>query len=173
MEEAGFWDPDPPPDITEQALASAGVSYLGIYSFSHPRLYYIVAGFWLKPWLGVSVEGQLLAVRFFSVILSLIIITTTYFSVRLIFPKREWFPQAVMAFIVFLPGFTDIMSAANNDALANTLGALFFLAAVMLISRGSTFRSYVVLGLANTWSEIKGFIKIGRQKFRPTPEANL
>ncbi len=50
--------------------------------------------------------------------------------------------------MVFQPGYTDIMSAANNDALVNALSAMLFLALAWLFNRPPSRRRGLVGGAA-------------------------
>jgi 4-amino-4-deoxy-L-arabinose transferase-like glycosyltransferase len=133
-----FWGytGSPEPVLDDESLSKVGVSPIGIYTFTQPRLYYAVAAAWLWPWLGQPVEIQLYAVRFLSVLLNLIIVACGYLTARLVFPRQPVLAAAVAGFLVFEPELTDIMSAANNDALANALSAVFFLAVAVLYFRG-------------------------------------
>lgn len=122
----GFGTLIPPPEVTEAALANPGQSQIGIYTLTHPRLYYIMASYWLQPWLGIPIEGQLFIVRFLGVLLNLVIALAAYKTAEMLFDDSKWIAPTAMAFVVFHPGNSDIMSAVNNDVLVNLIGALFF-----------------------------------------------
>lgn len=122
-----FWRGIQQPTLDDKTLSTVGTSPLGIYTLTQPELYYIVAALWLKLWLGLPVDLQLYLVRMLSVLMSLIVITCGYFVARLLNPAQPYVATAVCAFLVFMPGYTDIMSAVSNDALVNSLGAVFIL----------------------------------------------
>jgi len=132
----GFWKGIEQPVLDDASLSTAGLSPIGIYTLTQPRLYYIVAAIWLWPWLGLPVEAQLVAVRLLGVLLNLSVVACGYAAARLVFPRRPVLAAGAAGFLVFQPELTDIMSAANNDALINALMAGFFLAGAVLYRRG-------------------------------------
>jgi hypothetical protein len=78
--------------------------------------------------------------------LNLVVVVCAYQITRIFFPNRKWFPILVMAFVVFQPVNTDIMSAVNNDALVNALGATFFLSSAVIFRRGfNLLRGFVAV----------------------------
>ena len=141
----GFWDPGSAPSLDDDSLSDPGVSPLGIYTLTHPRLYYVVAAAWLWPWLRLPVEGQLYLVRMFSVILNLVVVLAAYQTVRILYPYRKWLAVMVSAFVVFQPVHTDIMSAVNNDVLINALAGLFFLVMAWIFQEGLDLKKGVLL----------------------------
>jgi hypothetical protein len=141
----GFWDPESTPSLDDDSLANPGVSPLGIYTLTHPRLYYVVSAAWLWPWLRLPVEGQLYLVRMFSIILNLVVVLATYQTVRILYPYRKWLAVMVSAFVVFQPVHTDIMSAVNNDVLINALAGLFFLVMAWIFKEGLDIKKGVLL----------------------------
>jgi hypothetical protein len=132
-----FWVGIPQPSLGDQALSTVGTSPLGVYTLTQPRLYYIVAAVWLHPWLGQPVETQLYVVRLLSVLLSLVVVTCGYWVARTQFSSNPLMATAVGAFLVFLPGYTDIMAAVNNDALVNAVAACFILLIALALRRGT------------------------------------
>lgn len=129
-----FWRDTIPPALDDQSLAKPYNSPLGIYTLSQPKLYYLAASLWLKPWLDKPVDTQLHIVRLLSVLCAMLVVLFAYLSSRWLLPGRHALTAAVCASIVFLPGFTDIMSAANNDGLVNVLCALFITLFAWLVS---------------------------------------
>jgi len=145
MAKHGFWDPDPPPSFDHELMANPGLSTIGIYTLTHPRLYYILSAIWLKPWLGLDVESQLYIVRMLSVILNFFIVLVVYQMVKVLYPASKWLAVFVAAFVTFLPTFTDMMSAVNNDVLVNLFGAIFFLIMATIFKRGLTILRVTLL----------------------------
>jgi hypothetical protein len=145
----GFWDPNPPPVLNEEVISIPGASVIGVYTLAQPRLYYILASIWLRPWLGLSIEGQLIATRLFSVLLNLIVISAAYKTAVVLFEGKGWVQGAIVALVVFHPVNTDIMSAVNNDTLVNAIGAVFFMVMAMILRWGFSIpKGLAVLGLA-------------------------
>jgi hypothetical protein len=146
MARHGFWDPNPPPAFDDEALSKHGLSPIGIWSFPQPRLYFIVSAVWIFPWRSLPIDSQLFITRTFSILLNLVVVVCAYQITRILFPNRKWFPILVMAFVVFQPVNTDIMSAVNNDALVNALGATFFLSSAVIFRRGfNLLRGFVAI----------------------------
>ncbi len=132
-----FWRGITQPPLNDQTLSTPYSSPLGIYTQSQPRLYYAVAAVWLAPWLGQPVDAQVYALRLLSVLLGAAVVTCAYVSARWLLPGHPYAALSAAAFIAFLPGFADIMSSVNNDALVNVLGALFFMLAALLVTHRS------------------------------------
>lgn len=120
-----FWRDLEPPQLDDDSLSKVGISPLGIYTTTQPRLYYQLAAAWLVPWLTQPVETQLRLVRMLSVLCGALIVLCAFLSASWLFGRQHNLIAVVCAIIVFLPGFTDIMSAVNNDALVNLFCALF------------------------------------------------
>jgi hypothetical protein len=139
MVEHAFWGEKPPPQMDDKTLSTIGNSPIGIYTLAQPKLYYILAALWLRPWLDHSVDFQLYVVRSLSILLNLLVISGTFFTMRMLFPDRISLIIAVVGLVVFQPGYTDIMSSVNNDALVNAFSAGFFLAAAWFYKRGMSW----------------------------------
>lgn len=134
MLEFDFWEGMAQPSLDDATVLSG--SPIVIYALSQPRLYYIIAGAWLAPWLLLSVEAQLYLLRFLSVLLNVMVVAAVWLGSRRLFPEDECLPFAVAAFLVFQPMYTDMMAAVNNDVLANALAAAFFLSIADVYRRG-------------------------------------
>lgn len=138
MVQHAFWRGIPQPALNNESLATVGISPLGIYTLTQPKLYYVLAALWLRPWLEQSVDVQLYAVRFLSVLLNLIVVASAFFTARFLFPSDLPLVVAVVGFVVFQPTLTDIMSSSNNDVLGNAFAAAFFCATAWIYQRGLT-----------------------------------
>jgi hypothetical protein len=146
MLEHSFWRNIVQPGLDDAALSAVGYTPIGVYTLAQPRLYYLVAAVWLRPWLGLPVEQQLNVVRMLAVALNLGVMCCAFFTSRILFPGRTDLALGVLGFVMFLPTQTDVMSSVNNDALANAFGALFFLALAHIFKRGWSRRG-TILGL--------------------------
>jgi 4-amino-4-deoxy-L-arabinose transferase-like glycosyltransferase len=135
-----FWKDIPAPQLDEAALSAPGISVIGISTAAHPRLYYVLAAMWLKPWLGFPVETQLYALRWLSVMLNVAALALVYATAREIFPKQFLLAMSVCAFLLYQPMYSDVMTAVNNDALINTLGCAFFWVVARIFRRGWSLR---------------------------------
>ena len=143
-----YW-PHGAPSLDDPAMTQPYGSPVGFSTFVQPRLYYIAAAAWLRPWLGVAIEGQVYAARMFSVLLHLGLIAAGFLAVRVFYPENRSLAVAAGAFLAFLPGLTDIMSSINNDVLLNLEAALFFLLMAWVFRRGPRWRLIVAaIGLA-------------------------
>ena len=136
-----FWKGIPQPPLDDTSLTSVGYTPIGIYTLSQPGLYYVLAAVWLRPWLSLSVETQLLVVRLFSVVLNLGVIAFAFLTALALFPERADIVLGVLGFILFQPMYTDIMAAVANDALVNVLMSAFFWQVAVIYSRGLTWRT--------------------------------
>ena len=138
-----FWRDLETPQLDDKSLSTPYNSPLGVYTLSQPHLYYQVASVWLKPWLNQPVDTQLYAVRMLSVLFGMIVVMCAYWCVRWLFGAQSIITLAVCALIVFLPGFTDIMSAVNNDSLVNLVCAVL----ISLLVWGLSHRIHLLSGL--------------------------
>ncbi len=86
------------------------------YEFHQPPLYYLLATpvFWLTG-------GSLLALRLFSALLGGGVTLLVAAIARTLFPHRPWIALGAMAFTALLPMHLAILSAVNNDSLAELL----------------------------------------------------
>jgi hypothetical protein len=146
MLEYGFWRHIKQPALDDAALSAVGYTPIGVYTYAQPRLYYLVAAVWLRPWLDLPLEQQLDVVRMLSVALNLVVIGCAFFTSRILFPGRMDLALGVLGFVMFLPTQTDVMASVNNDVMANAFGALFFLAMAHIFKRGWTWPG-AILGL--------------------------
>lgn len=141
-----FWKGIPQPSLDDQTLSAVGWSPIGIYTLTQPQLYYTLGALWLRPWLGLPVDYQVYLLRLFSVLLNLIVVAAACYTARLLFPEKEYLALTVTAFVVFLPGYTDDMSAVNNDVLVNVWAALFFGLIAVIYRQRWQWRTLLLLG---------------------------
>ena len=96
------------------------------------------------PWQGTTLAVHL--IRFLSIILSAITVALAYFFALEIKPDKT--PATIAAAIVaFNPMFIFISASVNNDNLATMLATLALLQMAQLITRGASFRRFVVIGI--------------------------
>lgn len=82
------------------------------YEDHQPPLYYLLA----TP-IYLLTDGNLTALRLFSVLIGTVIVCCTYATGRLMFPNRPWISLGAAAFVAFLPQHVHILASVNNDAL--------------------------------------------------------
>ncbi len=137
MQAAGFWKDmgQPQLDFWSDTPPDIGISELG-----DPPLYYALLA--LPQFLirYQEVETELYLARLGSVLLYLVLVATAYGLVGELFPRRQWLPLVVAAFLVLLPPLTDLMSSVNNDVGAAVAASLLLWAGVRLARRGPSPR---------------------------------
>jgi 4-amino-4-deoxy-L-arabinose transferase-like glycosyltransferase len=91
------------------------------YENHQPPLYY-----WLSAPIYTLTDGDLMALRFVSVLLGAGVVVLAYAVAREVYPapERSHIALGAMAFVAFLPQHIAILSSVNNDALAWLLIAL-------------------------------------------------
>jgi 4-amino-4-deoxy-L-arabinose transferase-like glycosyltransferase len=109
-------------------------------------LYYVLCAVLLCPICHQDIVLQLHALRTFSVLLNVGIVALAYLTARTLFPNDLLVQLGVPLFIVFLPAYTDIMSAVNSDVLANFLFSLLVYLAVIIQREGSSWSRLALLG---------------------------
>lgn len=88
------------------------------YEDHHPPLYYLLASLVFR-----LSNGSLVALRLFSVVLGATTVGLTYAIGKRILPGQPQVALGAMALVAFLPQHLAMMSAVNNDALAEALVA--------------------------------------------------
>lgn len=89
------------------------------YEDHHPPLYYLLASIVFK-----LSGGDLTMLRLLSVALGAFTVILSCFISRRLFPRQPQIALAVMALVAFLPQHLAMMSAVNNDALAEAIVAV-------------------------------------------------
>ncbi len=94
-----------------------------------PPLYYLLAATLLSAVPSQSLEVHLYVLRLMSVALNLVLLLIAAATVRCLLPGRSEIQHGVLLFIIFLPAYSDVATAVNNDVLANLLvtGTLYLL----------------------------------------------
>src|SRR5512137_2804694 len=131
---------------TPQNVASMSIDPLRYEDYA-PPLYYLLAA----PIYALT-EGWLTAIRLFSVILGGALVVVAYLIGAEAYPDQLAFALGGAAFVAFVPQHLAMMSAVNNDSLAELLIALVVLQAMRLfrtplISRRKLISLGVTLGL--------------------------
>jgi hypothetical protein len=114
------------------------------YEDHQPPLFYTLA----VPIFSIF-NGQLIALRLFSLLIGALTIILAYLTVVTIFPTHPQLAVFAVAFVALLPQHVAIMASFNNDSLSEALLALVVLLSVRLImNRGKlTTRNLVYLAL--------------------------
>ncbi|MEA3439390.1 MAG: hypothetical protein U9R58_03830 [Chloroflexota bacterium] len=135
------------PDLTAEEVKITGYS-----QFAEPPLYYTYASLPLRFLNDTNIETQLYAGRAMSLLLYLITITAAWGVTRELTSEGSPLRWIVPLSLVLIPGFTDLMTALNNDVGAIALLSLFLWAGVRLIVRGFSWAALaaliIVTGLA-------------------------
>ncbi len=118
--EIGDWQSDYLEQLTSARFAPESLDrlYTIQYEDHHPPLYYLLASLVYK--LG---NGSLVALRLFSVALGATTVALTYAIGKYTLPEQPQIALGAMALVAFLPQHLAMMSAVNNDSLAEALVA--------------------------------------------------
>lgn len=108
-------------------------------------LYYFLASLPLRLVKNSDITYQLYAVRLVSLALLLVTVYVCYQVCRLLFGQGHPLTWMVAAFLIALPSFVDIMTAANNDVGAIASFSLFVWASVFIIQKGINLKRGLVL----------------------------
>ncbi|MBI2906566.1 MAG: hypothetical protein HYX92_02790 [Chloroflexi bacterium] len=101
------------------------------YESHQPPLYYILASPLLIAGGGLPLEGQVVILRIFSVLLGCLLLMLAYLAARRIFPESRLIALSVTAFIALVPQHVAMSASANNDTLAGLL-----VVAILLVLAG-------------------------------------
>ncbi|MCB9449991.1 MAG: DUF2142 domain-containing protein [Anaerolineaceae bacterium] len=103
------------------------------YEDHQPPLYYLLASVVYR-----LTNGSLLALRLFSVVIGLGVVLCAEAVTRAVVRERQAVPLGVMAFVAFLPQHIAMLSAVNNDGLAELIVGLTLLFTVRYLQGGAT-----------------------------------
>ena len=92
------------------------------YEDHHPPLYYLLASVVFK-----LSDGELTALRLFSVILGAGVVCLSYVIIQQIAPAQPQIALGAMALVAYTPQHLSMMASVNNDALAELIVALALL----------------------------------------------
>lgn len=152
------WLPLGPLPVENNADWILGDPYRGFNRLIHPP-----AARW--PWQGEALAWH--AARFLSALLGLVTVTATAGIARCTFSNHPWAMVAATAFVAFLPQFTFLSGALNNDTLATALGALLLWQLARLLSRPDAphaATSWMLVGLLGglgVWAKTSGWVFAG------------
>jgi len=114
------------------------------YEDHQPPLYYL-----LQTPIFLLSGGSLLALRLVSLLLGAGVVWLAYCIGRRLFPESPWLGLTAAAFVAFLPQHVAMLSAVNNDSLAELLiaGILLLLITAVQEQWAATDRRWLLLGL--------------------------
>ncbi len=162
--ENGDWDSGYLGELTASQFDPALLDDLDTvqYEDHQPPLYYLLAA----PVFSVT-DGNLTALRLFSVVIGTMIVICAYLVGKAVYPDRPQIGLAAAAFVAFLPQHVAILASVNNDTLGwavvavtllftvrYTLGRdvhpalLGVLVGIGLITKATTYLMAGVVGLA-------------------------
>jgi hypothetical protein len=121
--------------VTLNPPADIGYSQLG-----DVPLYFYLASVPLRIFRYTDITFQLYTARFVSLILLLITLWGCLGICRDLFGKDHLLNWIIPLFLVFLPPFTDLMTAVNNDVAAVAFSTLFIWGCIRIILHGFNFR---------------------------------
>lgn len=107
-----------------------------ISQLSNPPLYYLMGALPLRLLNDYEVDTQLIALRFVSLFLFIILIFSAWGIGVEITPEGHPLRFILPISVALLPGLTDVMTAANNDVAAVTFLSLCLWGCIRLIRRG-------------------------------------
>ena len=85
--------------------------------------------------------------RLVSVLLSTLVVWTTYLMGRSLFPAREEIALGAMAINAFWPQFLFMGSVVNNDIMVTAFSCLVLLFLIRIVVHGTGFGNWLALGL--------------------------
>ena len=126
-----FWSPEFRPWMFGIAPVTIGYD-----QEVHPPLYYALIAIPISWMQAFPVELQLYAARFVSVICFTLVILTAWRLTCILTPNEPIAQLALPLLIAFMPTYSDLMSAVNNDVLVNFSVTAMLLGCVLLIRDG-------------------------------------
>ncbi len=103
------------------------------YEDHQPPLYYLLQA----PVYALS-DGDLEAMRLFSVLLGAGVVFTTWAALWMLFPRYPWLALTGAGFVAFIPQHLAILGSVSNDALAELVAGGTLLATVIYLGNWRT-----------------------------------
>lgn len=110
-----------------------------------PPLYYFLASIPLRVVKHTDIAFQLYLSRMVSLLMFLVTVWISWQVAKTLFGPEHPMSWILPGFLIAIPGFVDLMTAVNNDALAIMSFSLFIWASTLLLLRGFSFRRLVLL----------------------------
>ncbi|MFQ5616701.1 MAG: ArnT family glycosyltransferase, partial [Anaerolineales bacterium] len=160
MLEHGFYEGLPLPDPDRLGGSVLGLQYPQL---DEPPFYYLLAS--LPVWLlrNSSIETQLYGARLISLSLYLVSVVAAWGVARELTRPENPIRIIVPLTAALLPGFTDLMTAVNNDVGAVAVFSLFLWGSVRLVRLGFSLRGLlwvVFTAAACYWTKSTAFIAV-------------
>jgi hypothetical protein len=116
------------------------------YESYQPPLYYLSAtpAYWIGRIGGLT--GQVLAVRFYSIALGVVILLLTFVIIRELFPDDRLLALATVGLVATIPMHIAITASVSNDTGAELILALILLLSIRRAKNTISDRTFLVLG---------------------------
>jgi 4-amino-4-deoxy-L-arabinose transferase-like glycosyltransferase len=121
------------------------VGVFGYSELNQPPLYYLVAAAVLRALSPGSIDEEAYALRFLSIIMSLVIVAIAYQVVRELLPDRPAVAFAAAGLITLIPQYTSLSGAITNDKLVEISFAGVFALTVRSARRGLSWLGWTGL----------------------------
>ena len=141
----GDWDNDYLEELKASGFAPELLDNLDTvqYEDHQPPLYY-----WVQTPVYLATDGNLEAMRIFSVLMGAITIMLTYAIASYLLPERRNVALATMALVAFIPQHLHILGSINNDALVGIWVALGILLCLRYLDgKAQAWQLGIVIGL--------------------------
>jgi hypothetical protein len=132
-------------DFRPNLLSQSEPIWIGIPQINDRPLYYVLVAAPLRLARTSDITFQLYLGRSVSLLLYLVTILAAYGIMTELTPPDSPLRWVVPITVVLLPGFTDLMTALNDDVGATAFFSLFLWAGVRLIQRGFTIPRLLAL----------------------------
>jgi hypothetical protein len=135
------------PDLSPGAI----VGITGYRQFDEPPLYYFLASLPLRLFYRGNyqdIDNQLHLARLISTMLYLVSLTAAWGTARTLAGPGHALRWLLPAMLVGIPGFTDLMTAVNNDVAAVASFCIFFWGATRLMKSGFTLVNFIWVAAA-------------------------
>jgi hypothetical protein len=129
-----------PPDISSP---DKPVQIEGYSQLDEPRLYYLIASLPMRLFNPMDVTAQLYAGRLASLFLYLLTILAAWGTARELTSTGNILRWLLPVTLALLPGFTDSMTALNNDVVAVAVFSWFIWGSIRLLRRGFSWGDLV------------------------------
>lgn len=134
--------------------------WIGVSQLNDPPLYYLIVSLPLRLVKFLDFTTQLFIARLVSLLMFMLTVYLAFRISKEILPKNHILTNLIPLFILFLPGFADIMTSVSNDVGVVLLSTLFLWLGIRFLNRKQTFTTAVLLVIVTAmlvWTKNIGY----------------
>lgn len=134
-------------DQIKNLPVSFRTEFVGQEAAGYPPLYYTISSLFYKIFYNSDLFVRVFVVRFFSIILGVLLVYLAYLIGKEVFPDNELLQITLPLFVSFQPMVSFVSAGVNSDNLMNVLFTCFIYLMVLLVRKGLSLNLVLVSAL--------------------------